>query len=120
MDGIWPMRAHGGLLEMRDAFEIRDGRQKMCDLSADQSLCAGHEIYGQLHQHPARIRIPQPRGKTLAVGNHSTKMKLLLLITYLTEVMAVLTGWCTCRESQALTTWQAPKHTLMTSCILRL
>lgn len=57
MDSLWPMRAHRGLLEMRDALEIRDGRQEMRDMPADQSLRPGHQIYGQLHDYSALLRI---------------------------------------------------------------
>ena len=81
MDGLWLMRAHGGLLEMRDAVEIRDGRQEMCDLSADQSLRAGHTVYGQLHQHSARLGIPLPWGKTPASMHHETELEAFLLLS---------------------------------------
>lgn len=123
MDSLWPMRAHRGLLEMRDALEIRDGRQEMCDMPADQSLRPGHQIYGQLHDHSAFLRVPQPRSTSLASICIRSDEPCMLLI-------AQGIRWCshfrlpskqllsTCREGRGWTTWQAPKHTLMTSSTL--
>ena len=61
------MRAHGGLLEVRDTVEVRHGRQEMRDMPADQPVCAGHEIYGQLYLHPASHRISPPRSKSVSL-----------------------------------------------------
>ena len=51
---------------MRDAVEIRHGRQEMRYMSADQSMRPGHAIYGQLYQHSALLRVPSPRGEFLS------------------------------------------------------
>lgn len=60
------MRAHRGLLQMRDAIEIRHGRQEMRYMSANQSMRPGHAIYGQLYQYCALLRVPSPRGESLS------------------------------------------------------
>ena len=76
MDCIRTMRAHRGLLKVRDAIEICDGRQALRDMPADKPLCAGHPVHGQLYFHAARLRSKTKLNPSECFNQHKLLMHL--------------------------------------------